>query len=329
MESDMRSRIVSALVVIGALASNCIPLAVSAAQDASSRRPSAVPLLRRALDTIGSLPVRVSGTVESTTSLKGTLTLKLVNRIPGSDSAALYLIGVTGDAAGLARFSAGDNVTVSGAVKQKAIAPGERAAFYVIPVSTADVTPIGWTQLGRERLTVGIIAVIALLLLVAIPLRNRDTDDTDLEPMHLETESAPRSTTPAFTRTARSTARVLLIEDEPLVRLAARRGLERNGFEVEEAASGADAMTLWHDASESFDCVVSDVILPGGNGPDFVERMRSDRHEIPVLFVSGHAKRLNPSVLQEPHTAFLQKPFGSKQLTDALSRLLNPSPFAA
>jgi CheY-like chemotaxis protein len=328
-ESDMRSWRAAALVVVAASMSVGVPMAKSAAQSAPVALPTAVPLLHRVLDTVGARAVRVSGTVESTTQDARTISLKLVNRIPGSDSAALYLVGAAGDAAGLARFNVGDNVTVSGIVERKAIAAGETPSFYVVPQSAADVAPIGWTQLGRERLTVGVIAVIALVLLVAIPLRNRDTDDTDLEPMHLETESAPRATTPAFTRTARSVARVLLIEDEPLVRLAARRGLERNGFEVEEAASGAAAMALWNDVGESFDCVVSDVILPGGNGPDFVEQMRSDRHEIPVLFVSGQAKRLSPAVLEEPNTAFLQKPFGSKQLTDALSALLNPSPFAA
>jgi CheY-like chemotaxis protein len=323
----MRSRIVSALMAIGALAVNGSSMA---AQSASRAQPPAVTLSARDLAILDARPVRVSGTVESSTRVQGTITLKLVNRIPGSDRAALYLLGRVGVASGLARFNVGDDITVSGVVQQRRTSPGESHAFYVVPQSSADVTPIGWTQIEREELTVGIVAVMALILLIAIPLRNRANVDAELHSMHLETGSNRRVATPALSRVARSTAaRVLLIEDEPLVRLAARRGLERNGFEVEEAACGADAMALWHDAGESFDCVVSDVILPGGNGPDFVERMRSDRHEIPVLFVSGQAKRLNPLLLQEPNTAFLQKPFGSKQLTDALSALLHPSPLAA
>ncbi|MEO7083104.1 MAG: response regulator [Gemmatimonadaceae bacterium] len=326
----MRPRITTVLMAAAAFVGNSLALQAARGQTHSAAEMPAVSLLHRALDSVGARVVRVPGTVESIANVKGIITLKLVNGIPGSDSATLYVIGAAEDAAGLARFNPGDNVTVSSVIQRKSGATAKSATYYALPQSIADVKPIGWTQLGRERLTVGLIAAIALVLLVAIPLRNRDTDDNDLEqPMRLETEASPRSLTPAFARTLRSTARVLLIEDEPLVRLAARRGLERSGFEVEEAATGAEAMALWNASGDSFDCVVSDVILPNGMGPDVVERMRSERHGIPVLFVSGQAKRLNPSVLQEPHTAFLQKPFGSKQLADALSALLNPTPLAA
>ncbi|HEX3866944.1 MAG TPA: PAS domain S-box protein, partial [Gemmatimonadaceae bacterium] len=125
-------------------------------------------------------------------------------------------------------------------------------------------------------------------------------------------------------------ARVLLIEDETAVRTAARRILERNGYEVLEARNGADALLLWHEDGPTFACVVSDVVLPGMRGPELVGRFRADRASLPVLFVSGYTDHtLGHLDLAVPNTAFLQKPFEPKQLATALSELLRGSALAA
>ncbi len=125
-------------------------------------------------------------------------------------------------------------------------------------------------------------------------------------------------------------ARVLLIEDETSVRTAARRILERGGYRVAEARNGADALLLWHEEGETFDCIVTDVVLPGLRGPELVERFRADRPEIPVLFVSGYTDRaLGRLDLEVPNTAFLQKPFEPRRLAAALSDLLHQSAVAA
>src|SRR6185295_3198424 len=85
--------------------------------------------------------------------------------------------------------------------------------------------------------------------------------------------------------------RVLLIEDEAAVRMATRRILEHNGFDVHEAKNGTDAVLVWEEAGSNFDCIVTDVVLPGIRGPELVERFRMDRPQIPVLFVSGYTDR--------------------------------------
>jgi two-component system cell cycle sensor histidine kinase/response regulator CckA len=117
---------------------------------------------------------------------------------------------------------------------------------------------------------------------------------------------------------------VLLVEDEAPVRAAARRILERAGHRVHEAKNASDALMLWEESGSVYDCVVTDVVMPGLRGPELVERLRIDRPDVPVLFVSGYTDRaLGRLDLEVPNTSFLEKPFEPKQLAAAVAKLLN------
>jgi len=116
---------------------------------------------------------------------------------------------------------------------------------------------------------------------------------------------------------------ILLVEDEASVRAAARRILEREGNRVHEAKNASDALMLWEESGAIFDCVVTDVVMPGLRGPELVERLRLDRPDVPVLYVSGYTDRaLGRLDLEVPHTSFLEKPFEPKQLAAAVAKLL-------
>jgi two-component system cell cycle sensor histidine kinase/response regulator CckA len=111
------------------------------------------------------------------------------------------------------------------------------------------------------------------------------------------------------------TGRVLLVEDEDGVRSFAVRALQRQGYEVLEAASGAEALDLMRRETGRVDLVVSDVIMPEMDGPTMFNEMRKTNPDLKVIFVSGYPsdhfeKSLDPSA----DFAFLPKPFTLAQL---------------
>ena len=117
-------------------------------------------------------------------------------------------------------------------------------------------------------------------------------------------------------------ARVLLVEDEGLIRLVTAEYLRDEGFEVVEAWDGDEAARLL-DACDGFDVLFTDVRMPGMlDGVDVAVRARHRYPELPVLVVSGYAARLaiRLGALQPP-AAFMDKPYALREVADALDRL--------
>ncbi|MEP2532556.1 ATP-binding protein [Shimia sp.] len=119
---------------------------------------------------------------------------------------------------------------------------------------------------------------------------------------------------------------VLLVEDEAPVRSFASRALQLRGLTVLEAGSGEEALELLAIDVPHVDLFVTDVVMPGIDGPGWVHAARESYPETPVVFVSGYAEdsfsddqaRINNSV-------FLPKPFSLAELTEmVLARLPAP-----
>jgi hypothetical protein len=107
---------------------------------------------------------------------------------------------------------------------------------------------------------------------------------------------------------------VLLVEDEPAVRRLARRILERAGYSVVEAGSLSEAETA-AESLTAIDLLLTDVMMPGGTGPDLFRRLSSRRPSMRVLFMSGYAERDLFDRDTIPMTnAFLAKPFSADAL---------------
>ncbi|HYW06568.1 MAG TPA: response regulator [Longimicrobium sp.] len=118
------------------------------------------------------------------------------------------------------------------------------------------------------------------------------------------------------------TGTVLLVDDEPAVRRATRRMLERTGLTVHEAGNGEEALQWLRDNSVAIDLLVTDVVMPLMGGPALAERMAIERPGTPVLFVSGYTEQ---NAFRDGATAegrFLHKPFTWEALTDAAGKLL-------
>ncbi len=118
---------------------------------------------------------------------------------------------------------------------------------------------------------------------------------------------------------------VLLVEDQDQIRSLLARQLERSGFEVMEAANGFDALNLWRQNADDIDIIVSDVVMPVMDGPTMVTRVREERPDLPVVFVSGYPGAADPSdrATPLPKGRLLRKPFAAAELVAAIRSSLD------
>ena len=136
------------------------------------------------------------------------------------------------------------------------------------------------------------------------------------------------SPSPAESGTRRATARprrVLLVEDEDMVRKVVSRMLTSRGFEVHAAASGAEAMALF-DAAElgTFDLLVTDLMMPDGGGLGVARTLTAKLPKLKVLLVSGYSPT-GTDGWEPERLRFLNKPFGSAELARAIDELFATS----
>jgi PAS domain S-box-containing protein len=122
-------------------------------------------------------------------------------------------------------------------------------------------------------------------------------------------------------RSGRALRRVLVVDDEPLVTATVRRQLAAD-FAVEAASGPADALS--RVAAGGFDAVICDLMLEGATGVDLVEAIRAADPVLGerVLLVSGGAPSEVERRLAGSGTKVLAKPFGGRQLREALRELL-------
>ena len=126
---------------------------------------------------------------------------------------------------------------------------------------------------------------------------------------------------PRHTAGPRSDGVVLLVEDEAPVRAFASRALQMRGFTVLEAESAEDALDLLTQEDLVVDVFVTDVVMPGLDGPTWVRQALRDRPGVRVVFMSGYAEEtFSDSQAEIPNSVFLPKPFSLTELTDIVQR---------
>jgi CheY-like chemotaxis protein len=121
---------------------------------------------------------------------------------------------------------------------------------------------------------------------------------------------------------------ILLVEDDPGVRVATRRFLEEYGYIVLEAAHGLDALHLCQQHQAPIDLVITDVVMPHMSGRELVDRLASIRPAMPVLYVSGYTDSaiIRHGVSQATIT-LLQKPFTADSLASKVREMLDVSSY--
>lgn len=116
---------------------------------------------------------------------------------------------------------------------------------------------------------------------------------------------------------------VLLVEDEPMVRSVAERALTRHGYSVITADNGEDALAVLAK-NEPIDLLISDVVMPGMDGPTMVREARQSRPELKILFMSGYAEEQLRKSIDIENVNFLPKPFSVTELAEAARRAVMP-----
>lgn len=121
---------------------------------------------------------------------------------------------------------------------------------------------------------------------------------------------------------------VLLVEDDAPVRAFASRALNLGGHTVIEAASGDEALEILSRPDHPpIELVVSDVIMPGRDGPTWIREARPKIPSVPVIFVSGYSDgKLDKTIGELGHVGFLQKPFSLRALSDHVDQMLTSAP---
>ena len=121
----------------------------------------------------------------------------------------------------------------------------------------------------------------------------------------------------------KGTEHILLVEDDPAVRLFTSQALSHNGYTVTEAADGTAALEFYMNAPEPIDLLLTDMILPGINGLDLYRKLKEKQKGLKALFISGYA---NTEILEklkpEERENFLHKPFGITDLLQYIRRVL-------
>ena len=118
------------------------------------------------------------------------------------------------------------------------------------------------------------------------------------------------------------TGTVLLVEDEPMVRAVAERALTRHGYTVITASNGEEALEVI-DRGEEIALMISDVVMPGMDGPATVREARKTRPDLPILFMSGYAEEQLRKSIDLDNVGFLPKPFSVQELAEAARRAID------
>jgi two-component system cell cycle sensor histidine kinase/response regulator CckA len=118
---------------------------------------------------------------------------------------------------------------------------------------------------------------------------------------------------------------VLLVEDDSGVRGLVGRALKRHGYRVVEAGTGEEALAVAQTVKEHIDLILSDVVMPGMQGPELVAQLKVTRPRSKVLYMSGYptdAFSLGREGTDSP-AEWLQKPFTTGGLLQTVRRLLD------
>lgn len=114
---------------------------------------------------------------------------------------------------------------------------------------------------------------------------------------------------------------ILVVEDEDMVRAVAERALTRQGYSVTVAEDGERALEIC-ETRRDFAIILSDVVMPGMDGPAMARKLRETLPDVPILFMSGYAEEQLRESINLERVHFLPKPFSVQQLAEAVRKVL-------
>jgi CheY-like chemotaxis protein len=117
---------------------------------------------------------------------------------------------------------------------------------------------------------------------------------------------------------------VLLIEDDDVTRTLTRMILEDLGYRILSAETGTHAAQLTRSFDGKIDLLLSDIMLPDGNGVEWAQRLKRERPAMGTVFMSGYTREaLVKEGIPDPGLPFLRKPFPPAVLAWTLREALD------
>ncbi|MCU0242395.1 MAG: response regulator [Vicinamibacteria bacterium] len=107
---------------------------------------------------------------------------------------------------------------------------------------------------------------------------------------------------------------ILFVDDEPMIRRLVGRTLDKAGYKVLVAGSAAEAVQLSQQHEGTIDMLLTDIVMPGGNGDELAAQLAEQRPDMKVLFMSG-TRRIEG--------AFIAKPFTMSVLLSMVKELID------
>ncbi len=115
--------------------------------------------------------------------------------------------------------------------------------------------------------------------------------------------------------------KILIVDDEPAMRLGLKDNLEFEGYEVELAEDGEQGLSKIEDGT--FDLIVLDIMMPKISGFDICKKMRADKNFTPIIFLSAKGEELDKVLgLEFGADDYITKPFGVRELLARIKAVL-------
>jgi two-component system cell cycle sensor histidine kinase/response regulator CckA len=120
---------------------------------------------------------------------------------------------------------------------------------------------------------------------------------------------------------------ILLVEDETPVREVTRAVLEHAGYQVLESNGPEEAIRLSNEHRGRIALLLSDVVMPGMNGPELAQRLQKLQPGLITIFMSGYAERdVLESLIHDPLASYIPKPFTIEILLAGVAKALHTAP---
>ena len=142
-------------------------------------------------------------------------------------------------------------------------------------------------------------------------------------PRHVGDDAAPAPTAADPIVVTTRAAELLLVEDEPLVRGAVRKILQKAGYTITAVDSAAAAITEFATRQGRFDLVITDMVMPGMTGADLIRELRERNPDLRAIIMSGYSEELTRrETLLPANAVYLEKPISPNELTSCVNELL-------